>query len=197
MDVPLSDDLLHHMDAYWRAANYLSVGQIHLLDNPLLKVPLQPKRIKPRLLGNWGTTPGLNHLNRVIKRLGSNMLYVTGPGHRGPGLVARCRTRPNPEMTGRNWSSTYTSTESGRRSLVWRDALVFTVGIGEYSVEILQAACEWLEYLGVGLSQELNNTSQSDSVISDPEIHVRILSIAAREDLMLARETHTLLEGLQ
>ena len=88
----LAPDLLHKMDAYWRAANYLSVGQIYLYDNPLLKKPLAPAHIKPRLLGHWGTTPGLNfiyvHLNRVIQQRDLNMLYITGPGHGGPGLVA-------------------------------------------------------------------------------------------------------------
>jgi xylulose-5-phosphate/fructose-6-phosphate phosphoketolase len=89
---PLAADELRKMDAYWRAANYLSVGQIYLFDNPLLREPLQPKHIKPRLLGHWGTTPGLNfiyvHLNRVIKKYDLSVLYLTGPGHGGPGLVA-------------------------------------------------------------------------------------------------------------
>lgn len=89
---PLSPDLLRKMDAYWRAANYLSVGQIYLFDNPLLRRPLKREHIKPRLLGHWGTTPGLNliyvHLNRVIKQRDLNVIYVTGPGHGGPGLVA-------------------------------------------------------------------------------------------------------------
>jgi len=80
------------IDAYWRAANYLSVGQIYLYDNPLLKKPLTRAHIKPRLLGHWGTTPGLNfiyvHLNRVIKERDLNMIYIAGPGHGGPGLVA-------------------------------------------------------------------------------------------------------------
>ena len=80
------------VDAYWRAANYLSVGQIYLLDNPLLREQLAPEHIKPRLLGHWGTTPGLNfiyaHLNRVIAARDLNAIYVTGPGHGGPGLVA-------------------------------------------------------------------------------------------------------------
>src|SRR6187399_2911050 len=88
----LSPDLLRKMDAYWRAANYLSVGQIYLYDNPLLKRSLKREHIKPRLLGHWGTTPGLNfiyvHLNRVIKRHDLDMIYITGPGHGGPGLVA-------------------------------------------------------------------------------------------------------------
>ncbi len=83
---------LRAIDAYWRAANYLSVGQIYLLDNPLLQQSLRLEHIKPRLLGHWGTTPGLNfiyvHLNRVIKTRASNMIYIAGPGHGGPGLVA-------------------------------------------------------------------------------------------------------------
>ncbi len=88
----LSPELLRKLDAYWRAANYLSVGQIYLYDNPLLKKPLKREHIKPRLLGHWGTTPGLNfiyvHLNRIIREYDLNMIYITGPGHGGPGLVA-------------------------------------------------------------------------------------------------------------
>ena len=88
----LAPDLLNKMDAYWRASNYLSVGQIYLLDNPLLKQPLTIKHIKPRLLGHWGTTPGLNflyvHLNRIIKERDVDMIYIAGPGHGGPALVA-------------------------------------------------------------------------------------------------------------
>src|SRR5271165_6088426 len=89
---PLSAEELRKMHAYWRAANYLSVGQIYLMDNPLLKEPLQLKHIKPRLLGHWGTTSGQNflyvHLNRVIKFYDLSMLYISGPGHGGPALVA-------------------------------------------------------------------------------------------------------------
>ncbi|MDP3315143.1 MAG: phosphoketolase family protein, partial [Devosia sp.] len=92
MTTPLPADELAVMDAYWRAANYLSVGQIYLRDNPLLTEPLTLAHVKPRLLGHWGTTPGLNfvyvHLNRMIKAMDLNMIYVTGPGHGGPGLVA-------------------------------------------------------------------------------------------------------------
>ena len=92
VDKSLSPELVSKMNAYWRAANYLSVGQIYLYDNPLLKRPLKLEDIKPRLLGHWGTTPGLNfiyvHLNRVIKEFDLNMIYITGPGHGGPGLVA-------------------------------------------------------------------------------------------------------------
>ncbi|MGO9095467.1 MAG: phosphoketolase [Bryobacteraceae bacterium] len=89
---PLSASELRLMHAYWRAANYLSVGQIYLLDNPLLKEPLKLEHIKPRLLGHWGTTPGLNliyaHMNRLIKKLDLNAIYIAGPGHGGPALVA-------------------------------------------------------------------------------------------------------------
>ena len=92
MDKPLSDELLREIHAYWRAANYLSVGQIYLYENPLLREPLTLKHIKPRLLGHWGTTPGLNfiyvHLNRVIKEYDLDMIYICGPGHGGPGMVA-------------------------------------------------------------------------------------------------------------
>src|SRR5262249_13248580 len=89
---PLSAEELHRMDAYWRALNYLSVGQIYLLDTPLLKEALRREHIKPRLLGHWGTSPGLNmlcvHLNRIIKRDDLNMIYIIGPGHGGPSMVA-------------------------------------------------------------------------------------------------------------
>ncbi len=89
---PLQNEELRKINAYWNAANYLSVGQIYLLDNPLLKQPLKLEHVKPRLLGHWGTTPGLNfiyvHLNRVIKRDDLNVIYIAGPGHGGPGLVA-------------------------------------------------------------------------------------------------------------
>ncbi len=89
---PLSEEQLALINGYWRAANYLSVGQIYLLDNPLLRQPLKIEHVKPRLLGHWGTTPGLNfiyaHLNRIIKQHDLNVLYVAGPGHGGPALVA-------------------------------------------------------------------------------------------------------------
>jgi len=92
MPTPLSSEVLHRMDAYWRAANYLSVGQIYLYDNPLLRVPLAPAHVKPRLLGHWGTTPGQNfvyvHLNRIIREHDLDMIYIAGPGHGGPALVA-------------------------------------------------------------------------------------------------------------
>ncbi len=88
----ITPDELQKIDAYWRAANYLSIGQIYLYDNPLLSEPLRAEHIKPRLLGHWGTTPGLNfvyvHLNRLIRQLDLNVIYVCGPGHGGPGMVA-------------------------------------------------------------------------------------------------------------
>ena len=89
---PLSESELELIDAYWRAANYLSVGQIYLLDNPLLREPLRREHVKPRLLGHFGTVPGLNlvwaHLNRAIRARELDAIYVCGPGHGGPGMVA-------------------------------------------------------------------------------------------------------------
>jgi xylulose-5-phosphate/fructose-6-phosphate phosphoketolase len=88
----LAPELLRKIDAYWRAANYLSVGQIYLYDNPLLKQPLRLSDVKPLLVGHWGTTPGQNfiyvHLNRIIRKHDLNMIYIAGPGHGGPALVA-------------------------------------------------------------------------------------------------------------
>src|SRR5215468_5892020 len=87
----LTDNELSRINAYWRAANYLSVGQIYLRDNPLLREPLKLEHVKPRLLGHWGTTPGLNfvyaHMNRLIKERDLNVLFITGPGHGAPGIV--------------------------------------------------------------------------------------------------------------
>lgn len=87
-----SADQLEQLHAWWRAANYLSVGQIYLMDNPLLRRPLQREHVTPRLLGHWGTTPGLTflyaHANRAISQRGLKAMFITGPGHGGPGLVA-------------------------------------------------------------------------------------------------------------
>ena len=109
---PLTNDELSRMDAYWRASNYLSVGQIYLLDNPLLREPLKREHIKPRLLGHWGTSPGLNmlcvHLNRVIKRDDLNMIYIIGPGHGGPSLVAHAYLEGT-------YSEVYPEHQPGRR----------------------------------------------------------------------------------
>jgi xylulose-5-phosphate/fructose-6-phosphate phosphoketolase len=110
----LSDDELALIDKYWRAANYLSVGQIYLLDNPLLTEPLAAEHVKPRLLGHWGTTPALNliyaHLNRVIRGRDANVIYVTGPGHGGPALVA------NAYLEG-TYSEVYTGIEEDTEGL--------------------------------------------------------------------------------
>src|SRR5678816_3270842 len=90
--MPVDDQALDALDAYWCAANYLTVGQIYLLANPLLREPLRPEHIKPRLLGHWGTSPGLSliyaHLNRVIRERDTNMMLLVGPGHGGPAIVA-------------------------------------------------------------------------------------------------------------
>src|ERR1700677_3700526 len=87
-----SPELLRAMDAYWRAANYLTVGQIHLQENALLREPLRPEHIKPRLLGHWGTSPGQSlvyaHLNRIIRQRDLNLIYLAGPGHGGPAILA-------------------------------------------------------------------------------------------------------------
>jgi xylulose-5-phosphate/fructose-6-phosphate phosphoketolase len=89
---PLSEELLDKMQRYWQAANYLTVGQIYLQDNPLLHEPLDPSHIKPRLLGHWGTSPGLSliyvHLNRLIRKRGAEVIYLAGPGHGGPAVLA-------------------------------------------------------------------------------------------------------------
>ncbi|HYL30301.1 MAG TPA: hypothetical protein VEU27_10290, partial [Gemmatimonadales bacterium] len=107
-DGPLSPELLERTDRYWRAANFLAAGQIYLCENPLLREPLRPEHIKPRLLGHWGTTPGLNfiyvHLNRLIRDHGAGVLYVAGPGHGGPALNANAYlegsyTEVHPEVT--------------------------------------------------------------------------------------------------
>src|SRR5215468_6912905 len=116
-DQVLSAEELGSIDAYWRAANYLSVGQIYLLDNPLLREPLRPEHIKPRLLGHWGTTPGLNllyvHMNRAIRARGLNAIYITGPGHGGPGLVANAYL----EGTYSEVYSNISQSEDGMRAL--------------------------------------------------------------------------------
>lgn len=114
MHKPLSPEQLRKMHAYWRAANYLSVGQIYLQANPLLEKPLTHKEVKPRLLGHWGTTPGLNflyvHLNRLIKDNDLNMMFVIGPGHGGPGIVA------NSYLEG-SYSEHYPATERNKHGL--------------------------------------------------------------------------------
>ena len=107
----LAPELLHKMNAYWRAANYLSVGQIYLYDNPLLKRPLHLSDVKPLVVGHWGTTPGQNfiyvHLNRVIKKYDLDMFYIAGPGHGGPAIVG------NVYLEG-TWSEVYPDVTPGR-----------------------------------------------------------------------------------
>src|ERR1700722_3427157 len=105
---PLAPDMLDKMNRYWRAANYLCIGQIYLFDNPLLREPLKAEQIKPRLLGHWGTSPGQNmiyiHLNRLIKEHNADVIYISGPGHGGPSLNASSYlegsyTEVHPEIT--------------------------------------------------------------------------------------------------
>src|SRR3954471_9102288 len=116
-EAPLSPEELRKLDAYGRAANCLSVGQIYLFDNPLLRKPLKREHIKPRLLGHWGTTPGLNfiytHLNRVIRRDDLDVIYIAGPGHGGPGLVANTYL----EGTYSEFYADITQDEEGMRKL--------------------------------------------------------------------------------
>jgi len=114
---PISDELLAKMDAWWRAANYLNIGQIYLMENPLLREPLAAEHIKPRLLGHWGTSPGLNlvyvHLNRIIREYDANIVYMAGPGHGGPALVANVYL----EGTYSEFFPAITRDEAGLRSL--------------------------------------------------------------------------------
>jgi xylulose-5-phosphate/fructose-6-phosphate phosphoketolase len=128
---PLSADELERIDAYWRASNYLSVGQIYLLDNPLLREPLRVEHIKPRLLGHWGTTPGLNfiyvHLNRVIRARDLDAIYVTGPGHGGPAVVAQAYL----EGTSSELYPALTPDEEGMRHLFHQFS--FPGGVGSHA----------------------------------------------------------------
>ncbi len=116
---PLALEELARIDAYWRGANYLSVGQIFLLANPLLAEPLRPEHVKPRLLGHWGTTPGLNliyaHMNRVITNWDLHAIYVIGPGHGGPGIVANAYLEFHSPVAGRAGEHLQTSHLSGGR----------------------------------------------------------------------------------
>ena len=108
----LTPDLLRKMNAYWRAANYLSVGQLYLRDNPLLREPLKPAHVKAMLLGHWGTTPGQNfiyvHLNRVIKAYDLDMIYISGPGHGGPALVGNTYLEVSCPSVNRNFCISHT-----------------------------------------------------------------------------------------
>jgi xylulose-5-phosphate/fructose-6-phosphate phosphoketolase len=127
----IADDVLDRLDAYWRAANYLAVGQIYLLDNPLLRQPLRPEHVKPRLLGHWGTTPGLNlvyvHANRLIRERDLDAIFIAGPGHGGPAVAANAYL----EGSQREVSSNLTADEAGLRQLFRQFS--FPGGVGSHA----------------------------------------------------------------
>ena len=120
---PLSDELLARMQRYWQAANYLTIGQIYLLDNPLLREPLRPEHIKPRLLGHWSTSPGLNfiyvHLNRLITDHDATVIYLAGPGTAAPPSWSTCTsrgpTRRSTRTCRRTWTGCATCSASSPR----------------------------------------------------------------------------------
>src|SRR5215472_13737009 len=179
----LSDKEEALMDAYWRAANYLSVGQIYLYDNPLLKKPLTKEHIKPRLLGHWGTTPGLNfiylHLNRLIKKHDLDMIYIIGPGHGGPGLVA------NAYLEG-TYSEVYpniSEDEEGMKRLFKQFS--FPGGIGDGEAETGALATSWH-------SNKFLNPARDGVVL--PILHLNGYKIA--NPTVLGRITHEELEEL-
>jgi xylulose-5-phosphate/fructose-6-phosphate phosphoketolase len=199
---PLSAEELRQMHAYWRAANYLSVGQIYLLDNPLLKEPLQLKHVKPRLLGHWGTTSGQNflyvHLNRVIKRYDLNMLYISGPGHGGPGLVA------NAYLEG-TYSEVYPNIgedEAGLKRLFTQFS--FPGGIPSHVAPETPGSIHEGGELGYALSHAYGATFDNPDlivacVIGDGEAETgsrgRILAIATREDVPMLGEVIGVLDA--
>jgi xylulose-5-phosphate/fructose-6-phosphate phosphoketolase len=127
----IADDAMDRLDAYWRAANYLSVGQIYLVDNPLLRQALSPEHVKPRLLGHWGTTPGLNlvyvHANRLIRERDLNAIFIAGPGHGGPAVAANAYL----EGTQREVNSNLTADEAGLRQLFRQFS--FPGGVGSHA----------------------------------------------------------------
>ncbi len=200
-----SDELLRRMDAYWRAANYLCVGQIYLYANPLLREPLAPSHLKPRLLGHWGTTPGQNfvyvHLNRVILEHDVDMFYVAGPGHGGPAVVA------NTYLEG-TYSEIYphvTRDEAGLATLFRQfsqigafaavlgglDTLVFTGGIGEHAAAVREEAGRGLDVLGIRLDPERN--ARHDAVVSGAGGRCTVRVVPTDEALVIARHTRALL----
>jgi len=150
MTGPLAPELLHRMDAYWRAANYLSVGQLYLYDNPLLKKPLELSHVKPLVVGHWGTTPGQNfiyvHLNRVIKKYDLDMFYIAGPGHGGPALVG------NTYLEG-TYSEIYpdiSQDEAGLRKLFTQFS--FPGGISSHVAPVAPGPIHGVRELGASLS---------------------------------------------
>ena len=185
----LSPELLHKIDAYWRAANYLSVGQIYLYDNPLLKRPLTLGDVKHMLLGHWGTTPGQNfiyvHLNRVIKKYDLDMVYVSGPGHGGPAVVG------NTYLEG-TYSEIYpniSQDEAGLRKLFLQFS--FPGGIGENASVVRGRICDGLNFLGVEINETRN--SENAAVISADTARVVVRVIRTDEELMIARSVIRLL----
>ena len=176
------------MDAYWRAANYLSVGQIYLLDNPLLREPLRLEHVKPRLLGHWGTTPGLNfiyvHLNRVIRANDLDMIYIAGPGHGGPAMVA------NTWLEG-TYGEVYPDVprnEEGMRKLFRQFS--FPGGIGENDAEVRRRACEGLSLLGIAVDEARNGYPSSvPREIQREGMPVKVLVIPTNEELEIALQT--------
>ncbi len=161
---PLSEDELARIDRWWRAANYLGVGQIYLLDNPLLREPLKKEHIKPRLLGHWGTTPGLNfvyaHLNRAIKARDLDAIYVIGPGHGGPAAVA------NAYLEG-TWSEVYGNVgqdEDGMRKLF--RSFSFPGGIGSHVTPEVPGSINEGGELGYSLAHAFG------AAYDNPDLHV-------------------------
>ncbi len=163
MKRPLSADELRRMNAYWRAANYLSVGQIYLFDNPLLKEPLQLKHIKPRLIGHWGTTPGLNfiyvHLNRVIRKFDLDMIYVCGPGHGGPAMVANAWL----EGTYSEYYPDVTRDENGMKRLFTQFS--FPGGIGSHCTPEVPGSIHEGGELGYSLSHAFGAAFDNPNLI--------------------------------
>jgi hypothetical protein len=159
----LSAELLHKMDSYWRAANYLSVGQIYLYDNPLLKRPLKLSDVKPLVVGHWGTTPGQNfiyvHLNRVIKKYDLDMFYIAGPGHGGPAIVG------NVYLEG-TWSEVYlnvTQDEAGLKKLF--EQFSFPGGISSHVAPTTLGSIHEGGELGYSLSHTFGATFDNPDLI--------------------------------
>ena len=192
MDEPLADDELHLIDAYWRAANFLSVGQIYLLDNPMLREPLRADHVKPRLLGHWGTTPGLNfihaHLNRVIKKADLDAIWIVGPGHGGPAAVA------NAYLEG-TYSEVYpniTRDEEGLRALFRQFS--FPGGIGSHVTPETPGSIHEGGELGYALSHAFGAAFDSPDlvvfcVIGDGEAETGPLAASWHSNKFLSART--------
>src|SRR5579864_5136254 len=184
----LSADLLRKMDAYWRAANYLSVGQIYLYDNPLLKEPLKLSHVKPLVVGHWGTTPGQNfiyvHLNRVIKKYDLDMFYLAGPGHGGPAIVG------NVYLEG-TWSEIYpnvTQDEAGLKKLFRQFS--FPGGISSHVAPTTPGSIHEGGELGYSLSHAFGAAFDNPSlivacVIGDGEAETGPLATAWQSNKLL------------